>query len=126
MEKIKWSEKVTNEVLESIGEKKALLSNILCRKANKKKSPSPWCHWRTDDRSERSRKKNTAHWWFQKQKKILVGIGGSWKSKKMETTVYESNISIFRKSMDLLISSIHSNNNIGIAVHWTSWIIRVT
>jgi hypothetical protein len=35
MEKIKWSEKVTNvEVLEYIGEKKTLLNNILCRKAN--------------------------------------------------------------------------------------------
>ena len=35
MEKIKWSEKVTNEqVLERIGEKRTLLSNILRRKAN--------------------------------------------------------------------------------------------
>ena len=34
MEKIKWSEKVTNEVLENIGEKTTLLSNILRRKAN--------------------------------------------------------------------------------------------
>ena len=35
MEKIKWSDKVTNEqVLERIGEKKALLNNILCRKTN--------------------------------------------------------------------------------------------
>ena len=35
MEKIKWSEKVTNEqVLESIGEKKTLLNNILREKAN--------------------------------------------------------------------------------------------
>jgi hypothetical protein len=35
MEKIKWSEKVTNEqVLERIGEKKILLNNILPRKAN--------------------------------------------------------------------------------------------
>ena len=35
MEKIKWSEKVTNEqVLERIGEKRTLLNNILCRKAN--------------------------------------------------------------------------------------------
>ena len=32
---MKWSEKVTNEqVLERIGEKRALLINILCRKAN--------------------------------------------------------------------------------------------
>ena len=55
MEKIKWSEKVTKEVLERIGEKKTLLNNILSRKAN-------WighilrinwlfslCHRRTDD-----------------------------------------------------------------------------
>jgi hypothetical protein len=35
MEKIKWSKKVTNEqVLEYIGEKRTLLNNILCRKAN--------------------------------------------------------------------------------------------
>jgi hypothetical protein len=36
MEKIKWSENVTNEqVLERIGEKKTLLNNILRRKANR-------------------------------------------------------------------------------------------
>ena len=35
MEKIKWSEKVTNgQVLERIGEKRTLLSNILRRKVN--------------------------------------------------------------------------------------------
>ena len=35
MEKIKWSEKVTNEqVLDLIGEKRTLISNILHRKAN--------------------------------------------------------------------------------------------
>jgi hypothetical protein len=35
MEKIIWSEKVTNEqVLDRIGEKRTLLNNILCRKAN--------------------------------------------------------------------------------------------
>jgi hypothetical protein len=33
MEKIKWSEKVTNEeVLDRIGAKRTLLNNILCRK----------------------------------------------------------------------------------------------
>ena len=31
--------------------------------------------------------------------------------KNMETTVYQSNISIFHKSLDLLISSILNNNN---------------
>ena len=35
MEKIKWSEKVTNgQLLERIGEKRTLLNNILRRKAN--------------------------------------------------------------------------------------------
>ena len=35
MEKIKWSEKVTNEqVLDHIGEKRTLLNNILGRKVN--------------------------------------------------------------------------------------------
>ena len=35
MEKIKWSEKVTNEqLLECIGEKRTLLNNIQCRKGN--------------------------------------------------------------------------------------------
>ena len=35
MEKIKWSEKVTNEqVLDRIGEKRTLLNNILRRKVN--------------------------------------------------------------------------------------------
>ena len=35
MEKIKWPEKVTNEqVLGRIGEKRTLINNILCRKAN--------------------------------------------------------------------------------------------
>jgi hypothetical protein len=35
MEKIKWSEKVTNEkFLDRIGEKRTLLNNILRRKAN--------------------------------------------------------------------------------------------
>ena len=35
MEKIKWSDKVTNEqVLDRIGEMRTLLNNILCRKAN--------------------------------------------------------------------------------------------
>ena len=35
MEKIKWSEKVSNEqVLDRIGEKRTLLNNIIRRKAN--------------------------------------------------------------------------------------------
>ena len=57
------------------GENRTLLNNILCRKVNwighsEKKLPPSWCHWRTDDGSERSRKKkNTASWWFEKWKK---------------------------------------------------------
>ena len=44
--------------------------------------------------SERSRKKknNTAPWWFEKPKKLFGAKGGSWRLKKMETTVYQSNI----------------------------------
>ena len=34
MEKIKWSEKVTNEQVHPIGEKRTLLNNILRRKPN--------------------------------------------------------------------------------------------
>ena len=68
---------------------------------------------RTIDRNERRRKKtNTAPWWFEEQKKILGIKGGSWRSEKMETTVYQSNISIFHKSMDPLISSMFNNNNL--------------
>ena len=45
MEKIKWSEKLANEVLKHIGEKRTLLNNILDRKVNwishsEKKLPS--------------------------------------------------------------------------------------
>ena len=48
---------------------------------------SSWCHRRTNDGSERSRKKkNTAPWWFEKQK-ILGAKGGSWRSKMVEMTV---------------------------------------
>ena len=34
MEKIKWAEKLINQVRERIGEKRSLLNNILSRKAN--------------------------------------------------------------------------------------------
>ena len=59
----------------------------------------------------RKKKKNTASRWFQKHEKILGAKGGSWGSKKMETTVYQVNISIFHKSLGLLITSILNNNN---------------
>ena len=45
----------------------------------------------THDGSESSTK-NTAPRWFEKQKKILGFKGGSWKSKKVETIVYQSNL----------------------------------
>ena len=83
----------------------------LDRSYSEKKLPPSWCHWMPDDGSESSRKKNTAPSWFEKQGKILGAKGGSWRSKKMETTVYQSNISIFHKSLDLLISSVLNNNN---------------
>ena len=78
---------------------------------SKKKLPS-WCHLRTDKRSERSRK-NTAPRWFEKQK-ILGAKGGSWRLKKMETTVYHTNIrkNVIYKFMDMLISIIINNTNI--------------
>ena len=120
IEKIKWSEKVTNEgVLERKVERRTLLNNILRRRVN-------WIaffkfHWRTDDGSERNRrkkkkkkKKNTVPWWFEKQKKIFGAKGGSWRSKKMETIVYQSSIrKKYKLSMylDLQISSILNNSN---------------
>ena len=63
MEKIKWTEKVTNEqVLEGIGEKKTLLNSILLRKSNwighiLKINCFLHTDRRTDDRSEMSTKK---------------------------------------------------------------------
>ena len=94
MGKIKWSEKDTDEqVLERIGKKRTLLNNIqLDWSYCEKKLPPSWCHWRANDGSERSRKKNTAPWWFEKEKKILEAKRGSWRSKKMETILYKSNI----------------------------------
>ena len=81
------------------------------RITSKEKLPPSWCHWRTDDWGERNRKKkNTAPRWLEKQEKILGAKGGRWRSKKMETTVYQSNISIFHESLDLLISRILTNN----------------
>ena len=110
MERIKWLENVIiEEVLERIGEKATLLNIIrqFDRSYSEKKLPPSWCHWRTGVNCKGSRKKkNTAPWWFEKHEKILGAKGGGWGSKGMETTVYQSNISIFHKSLDLLISSI--------------------
>ena len=68
--KIKWKEKVTNELfLGRIEEKRTHLNNIRCRKDNwvahsRKNLPSSWYHWRTDDGSESRRKKKIATpWW---------------------------------------------------------------
>ena len=65
IEKIKWSAKITNEFVECIGEKRTLQNIILHKKTNwighilRRNCLSSWCHWMTDDRSERSRKKKT-------------------------------------------------------------------
>ena len=84
MEKIKWAEKITKEVLERIGEKRTLHNNILLSQSqlgwtdSKKKLPSSWCHWKTDEGSEKSKKKiNEASRLFEKQKKLLRARGRS-------------------------------------------------
>ena len=64
----------------------------LIKCGSEKKLSSSWWHWRTDDESETSMKKNTDPWWFEKQENILGAKRGSCRSKKMETTVYQSNI----------------------------------
>ena len=58
---------------------------------------------RTDDGSERTRKKNTAPWWSEKQK-VLGAKGRSWRSKNMETTVYQLST---RKKYKLSSISLH-------------------
>ena len=69
-----------------------------------------------DDGSERSRKKkNTASWWCEKQKKILGAKGRSWRLKKDRNNSlsieYKKGINnIFHKSIDMLISSILDDN----------------
>ena len=99
MEKIRWSEKVTNEqVLDRIGEKRTLLNNIVRRKAN-------WI-------GHILRRNCLLHDAIEGQMKEVKGIGRRrtqllddlrnirryWEpkeeagSKKMETTIYQSNI----------------------------------
>ena len=81
MEKIKWSEKVTNEqVLDRMGEKKTLINNILRRKAN-------WIghilrrncllHYAIEGNERSRKKKNTAPRLFEKEETILGVTGGS-------------------------------------------------
>ena len=67
MEKIKCLEKLNNEeVLERIGGKGTLVNNILHWKANwighilRRYCLFLLCNWKTDDTSERNKKKNTA------------------------------------------------------------------
>ena len=79
-------EKTNEQVLEHLGVKRRLLNNILQKKNqldwshSENKLPPSWCHWKTDCRSERNRKKkNTAPWWYEKKKKILDANGGSWR-----------------------------------------------
>ena len=44
---------------------------------------------KADGGSQRGMKKNNAAaWWFEKQKEILGGKSGSWRSKNMGTTAY--------------------------------------
>ena len=87
MEKIKWSEKVTNEqVLLRIGVKTTFLNNILRRKSIEfviswDEIISFMMPWRTGDESERNRKKKKTAPWFEKQKKTLGANRGNWKSK---------------------------------------------
>ena len=124
MEKIKWPKKVTNEqVLDHIG-KETLLNNILRREAN-------WI-------GHILRRNCLLHDAIEGQMTEVKGVGRRitqllddlrnrrryWElkeesedPKKMEKTVYQSNISIFHKSLDLLISSILNNNNINFSKH---------
>jgi hypothetical protein len=44
------------------------------------------------------KKKNTTPWQYEKQEKILGAKGGSWRSKKMETRVYQLNIKEYKLS----------------------------
>ena len=60
--------------------------------------------------------KNTAPWWFEKQKNILGAKGGGWRSKKMETTVHKLNIKKEYKSIDLLMHIILDNKDIKIII----------
>ena len=111
--KIEWSEKETNEVLEGIGEKRSLLNNILHIKAN-------WI-------GHILRRNFLLHDAIEGQMTEVKGVGRRrtqflddlrnrrrhWElkeeaedRKRTETTVYQSNVSIIHKSLDLLTSRI--------------------
>ena len=102
---MKWSEKVTNEqVLEHIGEKRTLPNNIMCIKVNlighilKR-------NYLLHDAIEGQMTEVKGVGRRKRRTKLFVNL-----IKKMETTVYRWNISIFHKSRDLLRSSIINNN----------------
>jgi hypothetical protein len=130
MEKIKWSEKVTNtQVLEHIGEKTLLNTcNILCRKAN-------WI-------GHILRRNYLLHDAIEGQMKEVKGIGRRrtqllddlrnrrryWELKDEAedrkiwidslSVEHKEEIHIFHKSMDLLISSTLNNSNNTQTVKW--------
>ena len=111
IEKLKWSEKVTNEqVIGRIGEKRTLL-NILCRKAN-------WIghilrrNFLLHDAIQglmtevkEVGRRRTQLLDDLRNKKILGAKGGSWRSKKDGNDSLSID-HIFHNSLDLLISSI--------------------
>ena len=121
MEKIKWSETVTNEqVLECIGEKMTLLNNIIRRKAN-------WignilrryCLLHDAIEGQMSKVKGVGRRRTQllddlRNRRIYSELKeeaedrNRWKQQFINRTYG----SIFYKSMDLLISSVLINNNI--------------
>ena len=59
------------------------MKSQLDRLYSEKKLPPSWCHWRKDEGSEMSRKKeNTAPRWFERQKKILGELKEEAKDRK--------------------------------------------
>jgi hypothetical protein len=113
IEKIKWSEKVTNEqALERIGEKRTLLNNILRRKAN-------WfdhilrrnCLLRDAIEGQMTEMKVIG-----RRTQFLDDLRNQrryWELKEEaeDRKNMESKPSVFHKSMNLLISSILNNND---------------
>ena len=84
-EKIKWSEKITNE--EGIGrveEKRALLNNTLRRKVNCQTNClfHETIEGKMKEGGRHRKKKNAIIWLFEKQK-IFGAKGGSWRLKNV-------------------------------------------
>ena len=91
------SKKETKGILERKGENRTFPNNILRRK---KKSIVLVIFWNkiaffmmSLKEVKRIGRKNMAPSLYEKYKKILGAKGGSWRSKKTETTVYQSNMS---------------------------------